>query len=56
MVRAAEAKCPIVVVNAFSAPEVNAGSGVVGTEFRYLEEMPRDREIIRTLEFIPAVR
>ena len=56
MVRAAEAKCPIVVVNAFAAPEVNAGSGVVGTEFRYLEELPRDREIIRTLEFIPAVR
>ena len=53
-VRAAEAKCPIVTVNAYSPPEVNARSGVVGPGFRYLAALPPDRELVRTLEFIPA--
>jgi len=55
-VRAVEAKCPIVAVNAFTAPEVNATSGVVGTEFRHLVALPRDREVIQTVEFVPTVR
>ena len=55
-VRAAEAKCPIVAVNAFTAPEVNATSGVVGTAFQHLVALPRDREVIQTVEFLPAVR
>ena len=55
-VRAAEAKCPIVAVNAFTAPEVNATSGVVGTDFKHLVALPRDREAIQTVEFLPAVR
>jgi len=55
-VRAAEAKCPIVAVNAFTPPEVNATSGVVGTDFRHLVVLPRDREAIQTVEFVPAVR
>ncbi len=56
LVRAAEAKCPIVALNAFTAPEVNATSGVVGTDFRHLAALPRDRETIQTVEFVPAVR
>lgn len=55
-VRAAEAKCPIVVVNAFTSPEVNATSGVVGTDFGHLFALPRDREAIQTVEFVPTVR
>ena len=55
-VRAAEAKCPIVAVNAFTPPEVNATSGVVGTDFRHLVALPRDREVIQTVEFLPTVR
>jgi predicted amidohydrolase len=55
-VRAAEAKCPIVAVNAFTPPEVNASSGVVGTDFRHLVALPRDREAIQTVEFLPTVR
>jgi len=55
-VRAVEAKCPIVTVNAFTAPEVNATSGVVGTDFRHLVALPRDREVIQTVEFAPTVR
>ena len=55
-VRAAEAKCPIVVANAFSPPEINARSGVVGSEFKYLDELPRDHEVIQTVEFVPARR
>jgi predicted amidohydrolase len=55
-VRAAEAKCPIVAVNAFTPPEVNATSGVVGTDFRHLVALPRDREAIQTVEFLPTVR
>lgn len=54
-VRAVEAKCPIVTVNAFTAPEVNATSGVVGTDFRHLVALPRDREAIQTAEFVPTI-
>jgi NAD+ synthase (glutamine-hydrolysing) len=55
-VRAAEAKCPIVAVNAFTPPEVNATSGVVGTDFRHLVALPRNHEAIQTVEFLPTVR
>lgn len=51
--RAAEAKCPIVTCNAFNEPAVNATSGVVGTQFEYLAALPRDREIVQTVEFTP---
>ena len=54
--RGAEAKCPIVVVNAFESPEVNATSGVVGTNFEYLSSLPRDRATVQTVEFSPANR
>ncbi len=54
MARAAEAKCPIITVNAFTEPAVNATSGVVGTDFSYLAMLPRDRECVRTVEFTPA--
>ena len=54
--RAAEAKCPIVAVNAFEAPEINATSGVVGTEFAHLVTLPRDHPCIQTVEFTPAQR
>jgi len=55
-VRAAEAKCPIIAVNAFTPPEVNATSGVIGTDFQHLVALPRDREAIQTVEFRPTVR
>ena len=55
-VRAAEAKCPIVAVNAFEPPEINDTSGVVGTEFAHLAALPRDRASIQTVEFTPAQR
>jgi predicted amidohydrolase len=54
--RAAEARCPIVVVNAFTSPAVNATSGVVGTDFEYLSSLPRDRAAVQTVEFSPAHR
>jgi len=56
LVRAAEAKCPIVIVNAYTPPAINARSGVVGIGFKYLETLPPDREIIQTVEFVPAAR
>lgn len=56
LTRAVEAKCPIVVVNGFRPSSVNATSGVVGTNFRYLDALPRDREVIKTVEFTPAMR
>jgi len=33
---------------------VNATSGVVGTDFRHLVALPRDREVIQTVEFVPG--
>lgn len=56
LTRAVEAKCPIVVVNGFRPPAVNATSGVVAPDFRYLDPLPRDREVIETVEFTPATR
>ena len=56
LIRAWEAKCPIVAVNAFKPPESNVTSGVVGTDFKYLAELPRDREAIKTVEFTPVRR
>ncbi len=56
LTRAVEAKCPIVVVNGFRPSSVNATSGVVGTNFCYLDALPRDREVIKTVEFTPAMR
>ena len=43
-------------INDLTAPEVNATSGVVGTDFRHLVALPRDREVIQTVEFVPSVR
>lgn len=51
LTRAAEARCPIVAINAFTPPEVNATSGIVGTAFKHLETLPPDREVIRTVTF-----
>lgn len=48
--RAAEAGFPIVTCNAFSPPAINAASGVVGTKFEYLVQLPRDQETIQTVE------
>lgn len=56
MVRAWEAKCPIIAVNAFAPPQSNVTSGVVGTKFQYLETLPRDRQLIKTVHFTPVLR
>jgi predicted amidohydrolase len=51
--RAAEARCPFVVVNAASAAgEVNCASGVV-TAFEYARSLPRKGEAVETVEFTP---
>jgi len=49
-------QCPIVAVNAFTPPEVNATSGVVGTDFQHLVALPRNRKAFQTVEFLPTVR
>jgi predicted amidohydrolase len=51
LVRAAEAKCPIIVCNAYNCPEIVCPSGVVGSDFKFLETLPLDREVIKTVEF-----
>lgn len=51
--RSAEAKCPIIVVNAARKEAVNCTSGVV-SGFEYLVELPRKGEVIRTVEFTPT--
>jgi predicted amidohydrolase len=51
LTRAAEARCPIVAVNAFPDREMNVTSGVVGTDFEYIAKLPRDREAVQTVEF-----
>lgn len=56
LIRAWEAKCPIVAVDAFTPPLCNVTSGVVGTNFKYLEVLPRDREAIKTVNFTPVYR
>ena len=49
----AEAKCPIIVVNAAHHTAVNCASGVV-SGFEYEVALPRGGEVIRTVEFTPA--
>src|SRR5215471_6161611 len=56
LIRAWEAKCPIVTVDAFTPPTNNVTSGVVGTDFKYLAELPRDREVVKTVSFTPVRR
>jgi len=53
--RAAEARCPIVVVNAASASgEVNCASGVV-VAFQYACALPRKGEAVESVEFTPRM-
>ena len=54
-VRSAEAGCPIVVVNAAREEPINCASGVVDG-FEYAVQLPRQGELIRTVEFEPARR
>ena len=52
--RAAEARCPIVSVNAASpAGEVNCASGVVLPTMEYARMLPRKGEAVETVEFTP---
>ena len=52
--RAAEARCPIVSVNAASAAgEVNCASGVVLPTMEYARMLPRKGEAVETVEFTP---
>jgi predicted amidohydrolase len=53
MLRSAEAKCPIIVVNAAGKKAINCTSGVVDG-FKYLVELPREGEVIRTVKFTPS--
>jgi predicted amidohydrolase len=52
-VRSMEGKCPIVVVNAARAEAANCMSGVV-QDGEYVESLPRQGEVIRTVTFTPA--
>jgi predicted amidohydrolase len=53
-VRAAEARCPIVVVNAASASgELNCASGVVLPTMERSPSLPRKGEAVETVEFTP---
>ena len=56
LTRAWEAKCPIVTVDAFTPPESNVTSGVVGTDFKYQAVLPRGREVVKTVSFTPVRR
>lgn len=51
-VRSAEAKCPIVVVNAAHDQPINCASGVV-SNFEYIVSLPRKGEVVHTVEFSP---
>jgi predicted amidohydrolase len=52
--RAVEAKCPIVVVNAaVAAGEVNCASGVVLPNHEVAHQLPRKGEAVETAEFTP---
>jgi predicted amidohydrolase len=56
-VRAAEAGCPIVSVNAaVETGEVNCASGVVLPTMEYSFILPRAGEAVETVEFIPKTR
>ena len=54
-VRSAEAKCPIVVVNAAADQPINCASGVVA-DFEYVKALPTNGEVIETVTFQPVVR
>jgi predicted amidohydrolase len=54
-VRSAEAKCPIVVVNAAGDKPINCASGVVA-DFEYVKALPTQGEVIETVTFQPVVR
>jgi predicted amidohydrolase len=53
--RSAEAKCPIVVVNAAGDEPINCASGVV-VDFEYATALPTKGEAIETVTFTPAAR
>jgi predicted amidohydrolase len=54
-VRSAEAKCPIVVVNAAADEPINCASGVVA-DFEYVKALPTRGEVVETVTFQPVVR
>jgi len=54
-VRSAEAKCPIVIVNAAADEPINCASGVVA-DFEYVKALPTKGEVVETVTFQPAVR
>lgn len=54
-VRSAEAKCPIVIVNAAADEPINCASGVV-VDFEYVKALPTKGEVIETVTFQPVVR
>ena len=54
-VRSAEAKCPIVVVNAAADQPINCASGVV-VDFEYVKALPTRGEVVETVTFQPVVR
>lgn len=55
LLRAAEAKCPIVTVNAaVESGEVNCTSGVILPSMEYAHTLPREGEVVATVEFTPA--
>jgi enamine deaminase RidA (YjgF/YER057c/UK114 family)/predicted amidohydrolase len=54
-VRSMEAKCPIVVVNSACDQASNCTSGVV-QDGEYVETLPRQGEVIRTVTFTPAAK
>lgn len=54
-VRSAEAKCPIVIVNAAADEPINCASGVV-VDFEYVKALPTKGEVVETVTFQPVVR
>ena len=54
-VRSAEAKCPIVVVNAAADEPINCASGVV-VDFEYVKALPTKGEVVETVTFQPVAR
>lgn len=54
-VRSAEAKCPIVIVNAAGDEPINCTSGVV-VDFEYVHALPTRGEVVETVTFQPVVR
>jgi hypothetical protein len=52
--RSAEAKCPIVIVNAAADEPINCASGVV-VDFEYVKALPTKGEAVETRD-LPAGR